>query len=178
MPWVIDKKHSNVGFTIRHIVTKVRGRFNEYEANIQLNEEDLIHSKFSGTIQVASIDTNEAERDKHLRSAEFFDVARYPTMTYESTRIQALGNNVFRVYGNLTIRDVTREIVVEGEFAGPPRKDPWGVLRTGLSASGTIDRHEFGLVWNVPLEAGGVLVGTTVTMQLDLELMWVDDQQP
>ncbi|MNL74169.1 hypothetical protein D3C87_1997520 [compost metagenome] len=81
---------------------------------------------------------------------------------------------MFRVHGDLTIRDVTREIAVEGEFAGPPRKDPWGVLRTGLSASGTIDRHDFGLVWNVPLEAGGVLVGSTVTMQLDLELMWED----
>lgn len=175
MPWVIDKKHSYVGFSVRHMVTNVRGRFCDYDADIQLNAEDLIHSRFSGSIDVASIDTHEAQRDEHLRSAEFFDVARFPTITYHSTRIQALGNSTFRVYGDITIHGVTREVVVEGEFAGAARKDPWGVLRTGVSATGTIDRHDFGLVWNVPLEAGGLLVGGTITMQLDLELMWVDE---
>lgn len=175
MAWVIDKRHSYVGFTIRHIFTRVRGRFPQYDATIRLDKENLINSAFSGTIQVASIDTNEPERDAHLRSAEFFDVERYPTIRYQSTRIQALGNNRFKVFGDLTIRDTTKEIAVEGEFAGPPRKDPWGVMRTGLSASGAIDREDYGLVWNVPLEAGGVLVGSTVTMQLDLELMWVDE---
>lgn len=173
MPWVIDEKHSNVGFAITHMMfIPVRGRFHRYRGAIDLNEQDLTRSHFSGEIDVASIDTRVAQRDDHLRSPEFFDAARYPTIRYESTRIEALGSNRFRVYGHLTIRDITREVVVEGEYTGGAARDPWGVLRTGFSATGTLIRQDFGLVWNIGLAGGGAFIGDTVTVQLDIELMW------
>lgn len=172
MGWQIDRRHSYVGFSVKHMkFVTVRGQFHEYEGHIQLDPEDLTRSHFEGTIQVASLDTHEAQRDAHLRSAEFFDVARYPTLSYHSKRIEALSNGRFRVTGDLTLHGVTHEVTVEGEYAGSPTKDPWGELRTGFSATGTLNRKDFGLAWNVGLEAGGFLVSDEVTMQLDIELV-------
>ncbi|MBU6430491.1 MAG: YceI family protein, partial [Cyanobacteria bacterium REEB65] len=127
-------------------------------------------SRFEGEIGVASIDTHVAERDDHLRSADFFDADHYPTIHYRSKRIETLGGDRFRVIGDLTIRDKTREIALEGLYAGTPVRDPWGVLRTGFSARGSIRRKEFGVNWDMALGTGGLLVGDEVTIVLDIEL--------
>ena len=172
MIWEIDQKHSSVSFSIKHMgFTNVRGQFHQYRATIRLNLGDLTQSQFSGEIDVASVDTHEPQRDEHLRSAEFFDVAHFPTMTYESTRIEALGGNRFRVFGRLTLHGITQEVAIEGDYAGEPQPDPWGALRTGFSGSGTLNRKDFGLVWNVGLDRGGLLVGDTVHVQLNIELV-------
>lgn len=176
MGWVIDWPHSYVGFAIKHMMfTTVRGQFRDYTGTIDLNGSDLTRSRFCGEISVASIDTHEPTRDRHLRSSEFFDVERFPLLSYQSGRIEASGGNRFRVYGTLTLRGISREIMLEGTYAGGPYKDPEGILRTGFSATGTVNRRDFGLDWNVGLETGGVLVGETVTLQLDIELKWEDD---
>lgn len=175
MGWVIDQRHSQVGFAIKHMMfATVRGLFRDYTASIDLNLQDLTRSRFAGEIQVASIDTRVPERDRHLRSPEFFDAERYPVICYQSGRIEALGSNRFRVLGTLTIRGISHEVAMEGQYAGGAYHDPDGILRSGFSASGSLDRRDYGLVWNIGLEAGGVLVGETVTLQLDIELMWVD----
>jgi polyisoprenoid-binding protein YceI len=176
MPWVIDQRHSQIGFAIKHMMfTSVRGIFHRYHATIDIAPHDLVASHFSGAIEVASIDTHEPTRDEHLRSADFFDVATYPTIDYRSTKIEALGGNRFRVTGDLTMHGVTRPVVVEGEYAGGPYRDPDGTLRTGFSAAGDLNRKDFGLTWNAALETGGVLVGEAVHVQLDVELMWQED---
>lgn len=172
MPWVLDQKHSHVGFAVQHMMfTCVRGVFHRYSGKIAINEQDLTRSQFSGEIEVASIDTHVTERDEHLRSADFFDATRFPLITYQSTRMEALGGNMFRVFGDLTIHGVTHEVVIEGEYAGQAIKDPWGAMRTGFTGHGTLDRRDFGLEWNQVLETGGVVVAHMVDLQLDIELV-------
>ncbi|MNK57616.1 hypothetical protein D3C87_766750 [compost metagenome] len=176
MTWVIDQRHSYVGFTIKHMMfATVRGTFQEYYGLIDLNQTDLASSSFIGEINVASIDTRVAKRDEHLRSEAFFNVERFPLILYKSTKIETQTENRFRVYGNLTIHGITREIVVDGTYAGGPYKDPDGILRTGFSGSATLSRKDFGMLWNVALESGGVLVDDRVDLQLDIELMWQED---
>lgn len=177
MTWVIDQRHSYVGFSIKHMMfTTVRGQFHEYDGTIDLNLDDLTSSTFSGAITVASIDTHVPKRDDHLRSEAFFDIARFPKILYHSTKIETLGLNRFRVHGDLTMHGVTRDIVVEGTYAGGPFKDPDGIMRTGFSATTTLSRKDYGLFWNVALESGGVLVGDAVDIQIDIELMWQADR--
>ncbi|MNX46449.1 hypothetical protein D3C86_769880 [compost metagenome] len=176
MTWVIDQRHSYVGFTIKHMMfATVRGTFQEYYGLIDLNQTDLASSSFIGEINVASVDTRVAKRDEHLRSEAFFNVERFPLILYKSTKIETQTENRFRVYGNLTIHGITREIVVDGTYAGGPYKDPDGILRTGFSGSATLSRKDFGMLWNVALESGGVLVDDRVDLQLDIELMWQED---
>ncbi len=176
MTWVIDQRHSYVGFTIKHMMfMTIRGTFQEYYGIIDLNFDDLASSSFVGEINVASIDTRVAKRDEHLRSAAFFNIERFPLILYKSTKIETQGENRFRVYGQLTIHGVTQEIVVDGTFAGGPFKDPDGILRTGFSGSATLSRKDYGMLWNVALESGGVLVDDRVDIQLDIELMWEED---
>ncbi len=171
-PWSIDRKHSYVGFEVKHMgFMTIRGVFHDYEATILLNERDLARSRFTGTLFVASVDTRVPLRDEDLRSANFFDAERFAEIRYRSSRIETSGGNQFRVFGDLTIREVTHEIVLEGSYAGPPRRDPWGTLRTGFAARGAFDRKDFGMTWDVELPGGGSLVGATVTVHLDIELI-------
>ncbi len=171
-PWSIDHKHSYLGFEVKHMgFITIRGVFHDYEATILLNERDLANSRFSGNIMVASVDTRVQARDDDLRSANFFDAERFPEMRYVSSRIETEGGNQFRVFGDLTIKDVTREVVLEGTYAGPPQRDPWGTLRTGFSARGAFNRKDFGMTWDVELPGGGSLVGEIVTVHLDIELV-------
>ena len=170
--WSIDRKHSYVGFEVKHMgFMTIRGVFHDYQATILISERDLARSRFSGTIAVASVDTRVQLRDEDLRSPNFFDAVRFPEIRYRSSHIETSGGNQFRVFGDLTIKDVTREIVLEGTYAGPPKRDPWGTLRTGFSASGAFDRKDFGMTWDVALPGGGSLVGATVTVHLDIELI-------
>jgi len=166
--WNIDASHSTIGFAIRHMVfSKVRGRFLKFTGAIQL-DDDLATSRVDVAIDAASIDTGTAQRDTHLRSADFFDVERFPELRFRSTRVDDLGGDRLRVTGTLTIRDAAREVVLDVEPAGRG-KDPWGNERIGFVAKASIDRKDFGLAWNQLLEAGGVLVGDRVDLELDVQ---------
>jgi len=167
--WNIDLSHSGVNFSIRHmVISKVRGRFAKFTGVLNLDDEDITRSVVDATIDASSIDTGVEQRDAHLRSADFFDVEKYPELRFRSTRIEKLDDDRFRVVGELTIRDVTREVALDVEGGGRA-KDPWGNERTGFVAKTTLDRKDFGLKWNQALEAGGVLVGDRVDIELDVQ---------
>lgn len=167
--WDFDLAHSSVNFHIRHLmVSKVHGRFTKWSGTLALDEQDLTKSRFDVAIDAASIDTREDKRDEHLRSADFLDVASFPTITYKSTQIEREGEDTYRVLGELTIHGVTRPVALEVE-GGARVTDPWGGTRTGFSAKTSISRKDFGLTWNVALEAGGFLVGDKLDITLEIE---------
>jgi polyisoprenoid-binding protein YceI len=166
--WDIDVGHSAIHFFVRHmLISKVHGRFTKWSGTIRLDEEDLRRSSVEVRIDAASIDTQVADRDAHLRSADFLDVAKHPEMTFRSKRVEKAGG-AYRVVGDLELRGVVREVTLEAEFAGTAR-DPWGNERAGFSAKASLDRRDFGLVWNAALETGGVLVGERVEIAIELE---------
>jgi len=167
--WKIDGAHSEVHFAVRHmVVAKVRGRFNTWSGELDLDEENLSRSTVAVDIDVASIDTSNGQRDGHLRSADFFDVERFPAMGFRSKRVERAGGDRYRVVGDLSIKGTTREVVLDAELLGFA-KDPWGKDRAAFSASASIDRREFGLTWNQVLEAGGVLVGDKIEIGIELQ---------
>jgi polyisoprenoid-binding protein YceI len=167
--WNIDPTHSGIHFSIRHmVVTKVRGRFGRFSGALRLDETDLTRSSVEVDIDAASIDTGTAQRDEHLRSADFFDVEKFPQLRFRSQRIEKLGEDRYRAIGELTIRDVTREVALEVEYGGRG-KDPWGNQRVGFVARTAVDRKDFGLRWNQALEAGGFLVGDRVDIELEVQ---------
>jgi polyisoprenoid-binding protein YceI len=170
--WQIDPAHSHVEFAVRHLmISSVKGRFGDVQGTVSVDESDARAVVVDVTIQVASIDTRQKQRDAHLRSADFFDEARFPTITFRSRKVE--GHHLdgeFRLLGDLTIRDVTREVILDVSAEGR-LTDPWGAERAGFSAHGTIDRTDFGLTWNQTLEAGGVLVGNEVTISVEVELI-------
>ncbi|MET7875556.1 YceI family protein [Micromonospora profundi] len=166
--YVLDAAHKRVGFVVRHMmVSKVRGEFNEATATITV-AEDPLQSSVVATIQGASIDTTQADRDAHLRSPEFLEVEKYPTLEFRSTGVKSRRGNEFVLNGELTIKDVTRPVELEVEFEGVGRS-PFGQDIFGFSASTEIDREEFGLTWNVALETGGVLVGRKIKIEIEGE---------
>jgi polyisoprenoid-binding protein YceI len=167
--WNIDATHSGINFSIRHmVVSKVRGRFGKYNGTIELDEDDLTRSSLKVTIESSSIDTGTQQRDDHLRSADFFDVEKFPELRFESQRIEKLSEERYRLVGDLTIRGVTRGVALDIEYGGRA-KDPWGNERVGFIARGGLDRKDFGLGWNQVLEAGGVLVGDRVELELEVQ---------
>jgi polyisoprenoid-binding protein YceI len=166
--WDIDVSHSAIHFFVRHmVISKVHGRFAKWAGAIQLDESDLTRSTVDVTIDAASIDTQVADRDAHLKSPDFLDVANHPQLTFKSKRIAKAGEG-YRVTGDLTLHGVTREVTLDADFAGTG-KDPWGNQRAGFSAKTSLDRREFGLVWNAALETGGLLVGEKVEISIELE---------
>ncbi|MGE5102341.1 MAG: YceI family protein [Deltaproteobacteria bacterium] len=169
--WAIDPAHAELGFAVRHLMlSTVRGRFGAVSGTITVDENDPRSAKVDVTVDVASIDTRQEMRDNHLRSADFFDAANHPTMHFVSKRIDGDVTKTFKVIGDLTIRGTTREIALDVTFEGRA-KDPWGNDRAGFSASGKLNRHDFGLNWNQALEAGGVTVGAEVKLTLDVEIV-------
>jgi polyisoprenoid-binding protein YceI len=166
--WKIDPAHTQVEFAVKHMmITTVKGRFADVTGEIQLDEGNLVNSKVNIDTNVTSIDTREAQRDAHLRSADFFDVEKFPKMTFRSTAITgSLGE--FKLTGDLTIHGVTRPLTLEVTHEGRG-KDPWGGERIGFAATGKIKRSDFGLTWNAALETGGFLVGDDVKISLDVE---------
>jgi polyisoprenoid-binding protein YceI len=166
--YAIDKAHSETEFQVRHLVTKVRGRFNDFEGAIQADEQDPGRSSVTIAIQAASVDTGQPDRDAHLRSADFFAADQYPTLTFASTAITPLGSDRYQVVGDLTIRGVTRQIAVPVTFLGKAT-DPWGHQRAGFEAEFTINRKDFGLTWNAALETGGFLVGDDVKISVSFQ---------
>lgn len=168
--WKIDTAHSTVEFAVKHMMfTTVKGRFTDVSGTLRFDEQDPTGGSADITIAAASIDTREAQRDTHLRSADFFDVEKFPTLTFRSTKIE--GNpREFTLTGDLTIRDVTRPITLDVRHEGSG-KDPWGGQRVGYSATGKLNRKDFGLTWNAALETGGFLVGDEVKITLDMQLI-------
>jgi polyisoprenoid-binding protein YceI len=166
--WDIDQGHSNVEFVARHLFSRVRGRFGQFSGVINVGD-DPADSSVEVTIEAASIDTNHAERDEHLRGEHFLGVDRYPTLTFASTSVTPVGDGGHgHIEGLLTIRDTTRPVVLEVEYLGAG-SDPWGGVRAGFSARTEIDRDDFGANWNVVLETGGVLIGKKVQIELEIE---------
>jgi polyisoprenoid-binding protein YceI len=167
--WNIDTAHSGINFSVRHmVVSKVRGRFTRFNGTVAIDERDLSRSVIEATIDASSIDTSTPQRDTHLRSADFLDAERFPEIRFRSTRIEKLDDARYRVFGGLTIRDVTRDIELDVEYGGRAR-DPWGNERVGFVAKAALDRKDFGLLWNQVLEAGGVLVGERVDIDLEVQ---------
>jgi polyisoprenoid-binding protein YceI len=164
----IDKSHSEAVFQVRHLVTKVRGRFTDFEGTVQVDEDKPELSSVTFTIQATSIDTAEKDRDTHLRSADFFEVEKFPTLRFTSTQVVKKSNDSYDVTGDLTIRDVTRSITLPVTHLGKA-KDPWGNERLGFETETTINRKDYGLKWNAALEAGGFLVGDDVKVSLSVQ---------
>jgi polyisoprenoid-binding protein YceI len=167
--WNIDTVHSGINFSVRHmVVSKVRGRFAKFSGTLGLDDGDLTRSTIEVAIDAASIDTGTPQRDGHLRSPDFLDAERFPEVRFKSARIEKVGADRYRVVGDLTIRDVTREVVLDVEYGGRA-KDPWGNDRVGFIAKTSFDRKDFGLAWNQVLEAGGVLVGDRIDIDLEVQ---------
>ncbi len=175
MSWKIDPSHTLIEFSVKHMmITTVRGRFTKFDGAVVVDANNLLASSAEGSIELASVDTHDAGRDTHLRSPDFFDVEKFPRMTFRSNGIEKTGADSYRVSGDLTIKDVTRPITFEVTDDGF-NKDPWGNQRWGLSAFASLNRKEFGLTWNVALETGGLLVGEQVKIAIELQLIHVPD---
>ncbi len=170
--WTIDPVHSVAEFKVKHMmISNVKGQFTGVSGTLTLDEADLTRSRVEATIDAASINTRDAQRDAHLKSADFFDVEKFPTLAFSSTRVTRTSDGELEVAGDLTMHGVTRPVVFAVEGPTPPAKDPWGNTRIGLSATTRINRRDFGLTWNAALEAGGFLVGDEVTITLDLQFV-------
>jgi polyisoprenoid-binding protein YceI len=173
--WEIDPSHSSVNFSARHLmVSKVRGRFSSFHGTIVV-PADPLQSTVNVVIDTASIDTRDDNRDTHLKSADFADVEKYPTITFVSTGVSGLHGETFTLSGNLTIKEVTNLVELEVEFNGV-QQDPWGGTRAGFDAKTEFSRKDFGLEWNVALDGGGVLVGDKVTIELEIEAVKKADE--
>ena len=170
--WEIDPAHSVAAFSVRHMmVSNVRGEFAKLSGSVEGQASDVTTARISVTIDAASINTREPKRDADLRSPNFFDVAKYPALTFVSKKVEKAGAGKLKVTGDLTIHGVTREVVLDVDGPTPEMKDPWGGIRVGAHATATIDRKDFGLLWNKTLDGGGVLVGDEVAISIDVELV-------
>lgn len=168
--WVIDPSHSKVSFKVKHLmISNVLGSFREFEGTATTEGDDLSTAQISFSISAASIDTEVADRDAHLKSADFFDAENYPKLTFSGNGMKDLGDDLYELTGDLTIKGVTKPVKLQAEFGGIGT-DPWGNVKAGFSVSGKINRKDFGLNWNAELEAGGVLVGEEVKLSADIEL--------
>lgn len=174
MSWKIDNAHSQIEFTVRHMmISNVRGRFEHFGGTVEFDEADPTRSTVKVEIEAASINTKDDKRDTHLRSADFLDAEHNPTITYKSRRIEKVDDHHGRIIGDLSVRGKTREVVLDVEYSGQA-KSPWGKMSAGFTASTKLNRKEWGLSWNMALETGGVLVGDEVNVQIELEIIKED----
>jgi polyisoprenoid-binding protein YceI len=170
--WNIDPVHSTAQFKIKHMmISNVKGEFTTVTGKLELNGSDINKSRVEASIDAGSINTREAQRDAHLKSADFLDVEKFPALTFKSTRISKMSVDEIAVEGDLSIHGVTRKVVFDVEGPSAPIKDPWGNTRIGISAKTTIKRKDFGLTWNTALETGGIVVGEEVHITLDVEFV-------
>jgi len=170
--WTIDPDHSNVGFKIKHLmITNLKGNFDKFTGTVEINDKDITKSKVEFTIDTNSINTNVQKRDEYLRSADFFDVAKFPTMTFVSKKVDKAGKDNLKVTGDLTLHGVTKEVVLDLEGPSKESKDPWGSIRKGATATTTIYRQDFGLVWRSALETDVVTVEDLITITLEIEMI-------
>jgi len=169
-PWALDPTHSRVGFEISHmVISTVSGRFKEVTADVKLDEENLAKSSVSVTVQAKSIDTDEPKRDDHLRSPEFFDVAKFPTITFASSSIKAAGGEKYKLSGDLSIHGISKPVTLDATISKAV-KNPWGKMVRGVKLTGKIKRSDFGLTWNKALETGGLVVGDEVKLVIQAEV--------
>lgn len=164
----IDTGHSQVGFGIRHLVSKTKGSFKQFAGSVDFDEKDLSKLKVDAIIQTASVDTNEPKRDAHLKSTDFFNVEKFPTMTFKSTSVKKISDSKAQVTGDLTLLGVTKPVTLDVEYTGM-QNDPWGGTRTGFSATGKLNRKDFGMVFNMTVDKGGLLLGDDVDLTIDVE---------
>jgi polyisoprenoid-binding protein YceI len=170
--WNIDPVHSGVEFKVKHLmISNVKGQFTSVQGVLTLDESNLENSRVEASIEAGSINTRDSQRDAHLKSADFFDVEKFPTLSFKSTRIDRIRDGELTVAGDLTIHGVTRNVQFTVEGPTPATKDPWGNTRLGLSATTKINRKDFGLNWNAALETGGILVGDEVILTLDVQFV-------
>jgi len=170
--WTIDPDHSNVGFKVRHLmVSNVKGSFEKHTGVVEINDKDITKSKVEVSIDTNSINTNVQKRDEHLRSADFFNVVKYPAMTFVSKKVAKAGKDKLKVTGDLTLHGITKQVVLDVEGPTKESKDPWGNIRKGATATTKINRKDFGLVWNAALETGGVAVGEEITITMEIEMI-------
>ncbi len=170
MAWTIDSAHTTVGFTARHMgLSKVRGKFTRFDGKVEGDPNDVTTARARFEVEMASVDTGSPDRDAHLRSPDFFDVERFPKMVFESKSITPAGDGVYRVTGDLTIKDATHEVELRYEHAGDGT-DPYGNRKIGGSLTGTIKRSDWGLKWNVPLDGGGWLVSDKIGIEIDVQV--------
>ena len=170
--WNIDPVHSVAEFKVKHMmISNVKGQFTAVKGVLALDETALTNSQIEASFDAASISTRDPQRDAHLKSADFFDVEKFPTLSFKSTRVSRVGDGELAVAGDLTIHGVTRKVVFTVEGPTAPAKDPWGNTRLGLSATAKVNRKDFGLTWNATLETGGILVGDEVTITLDVQFV-------
>ena len=171
MSWKIDPAHSEINFSVRHMmISNVRGRFEKFSGTMDFVEDDPTQSTVYVQIEAASINTKESARDTHLKSADFFNAEKYPYLTFKGKKALVLDANHGRVTGDLTIRNVTKEVVLDVEYSGQA-KSPWGMVSAGFSAATAINRKDWGLTWNVGLETGGVLVGDEIKISIEVEIV-------
>jgi polyisoprenoid-binding protein YceI len=169
--WDLDPAHSSVEFSVRHMMAStVKGQFEKVSGTVELDEKDITKSVVEVTIDVGSVNTHEPKRDTHLKSPDFFDVAKFPTATFKSTKVQKVGKNKLKVTGDLSLHGITKPVVLEVEGPSPPYASPFGTTVRGVHATGKIDRKDFQVAWNKVLDSGGLLVGNEVTLDLNAEL--------
>lgn len=179
MAWQIDAAHSQATFSVRHMmISTVKGQFKIISGSLNIDEEHPENSWVDAQADTASIDTRDEKRDAHLRSADFFDAEKYPTITFKSTKVEHVGGENYKITGDLTMHGVTKQVVFDAEYAGQVKKDAFGLQRAGISVKGTINRKDFGLTWNVALESGGVMVSEKVNVEIDLSAVYVPAQEP
>lgn len=178
MAWKIDPSHTRAGFSVRHMmIANVHGQFENVTGTVDFNEQDPTRSSVDVQIEVASLTTRDEKRDAHLKSADFFDAENHPYMTFKSRRAVKLDENHGQLIGDLTIRGITKEVVLDVEYTGQA-KSPWGTLSAGFEATTKVNRKDWGLNWNVALETGGVLVGDTVNIHIEAEIVKQPEVQP
>ena len=167
----IDPAHTTIGFKVKHLmISNVKGVFDKFKGTVNIDDKDITKSKVDVSIEMASVNTNIAKRDDHLRSPDFFDVARFPTMTFVSTRVEKAGVDTLKVTGNLTIKGVTRQVILHVEGPTGEIKSPLGDVRRGASAATTVNRQDFGVSWSKKLDGGGLVVADDVYISIDTEL--------
>lgn len=178
MSWTIDSAHSEINFLVRHMmIATLRGRFEKFNGTIDFDENEPSRSSIDVQIEAGSINTREPQRDAHLKLPDFFDVENYPYIAFKSKNIAVKDSNRANITGDLTIKDITREVVLEAEYAGQAQS-PFGTINAGFSASTRINRKEWGLTWNVAIETGGVLVGDEIKIEIELELIKQTEAEP
>lgn len=170
--WNIDPDHSSIGFSIRHLtISNVKGNFDKFSGTVNLDDKNITASKVTATIDASSIDTRVQKRDDHLRSTDFFDVAKYPEITFVSKRWSRTANGTLKVSGDLTMHGITRAVVLDVAPFSPETRDPWGNTRRGTTAKATINRKDFGIDWNKNLDTGGLMIGDQVEISLEIEMI-------
>jgi len=177
MNWTIDSAHSHIGFRVRHMmISTVRGEFTDFDGTIDFDEDNPEATEVDVTINAASIDTREEDRDNHLRSEDFLHVEEYPEITFQSDRVELIDDKNARLFGDLTIRDETHPVELDVEYQGMAQS-PWGTMSAGFSATTTLNRKNWGLTWNQALETGGILVGDELKVEIEIELLKEDAEE-